>query len=74
MLQRTLSVPLSRTLKPLCPRDNHIMTYEEKSVRCKDDSEDGTQTVASYHCEFEGCSVRYTHADGYFTVNGGFRC
>ena len=26
------------------------------------------QTMASYHCDFDGCSVRFDNLDGYFTV------
>ncbi len=30
--------------------------------------DDHVQTMASYHCNFMGCSVRYDHMNGYFTV------
>ena len=66
MTQQTLTANLSRTIRPLCPRDEHVMSYEAKGIQSK--SEEETYFIASYHCHFEGCCVRYTPADGYFTV------
>ena len=57
---------LSKKLKPFCPRDNHVMHFEAKSIHWSDGTDE--HTVPSYHCDFEGCSVRYNHTDGYFTV------
>lgn len=60
---------LSRALAPRCPRDNHPMNYEAKGISWKARSDDQTpQTLASYHCNFEGCRVRYDLLNGYFTV------
>jgi hypothetical protein len=53
---------LSHHLKPLCPRDNHVMKYESRGLRFFADDQ------TSYHCGFEGCSVRYDSADGYYTL------
>lgn len=58
----------SKELKPLCPRDNHVMTYEDKGIRWRDQGDRHDRTAGSYHCCFTGCSVRYTNAEGYFTV------
>jgi len=55
---------LSRHLKPLCSRDNHAMKYESVGSRSN------TGNRASYHCGFEGCSVRYNATDGYFMLIG----
>jgi hypothetical protein len=44
------------------------MSYEAKGIRWKKQGETGIRTMASYHCDFEGRSVRYNHPDGYFTV------
>jgi hypothetical protein len=55
---------LSSHLKPLCSRDNHVMKYEAGRSR----SNSGYQ--ASYHCGFEGCSVRYDASDGYYMLIG----
>jgi hypothetical protein len=55
---------LSRYLKPLCPRDNHVMKYESGSSRAN------TGDRASYRCGYTGCSVRYNSTDGYFTLLG----
>ncbi len=55
---------LSRHLKPLCSRDNHVMKYELGS------SSSNTGDRASYHCGFVGCSVRYNSADGYYMLIG----
>ena len=68
MPQSLLLDALSETLKPLCPRDNHVMRFEANGIRWKDDAESALRTVRSYHCDFEGCSVRYNHTDGYFMV------
>jgi hypothetical protein len=59
---------LSRTLKPLCPRHNRVMDYEEKGIRWSEGTTSEVQTNSSYHCNYFGCSVRYSHTDGYFTV------
>jgi hypothetical protein len=66
MPQQVLAESLSRKLKPLCPRDNRIMHFEAKGIEWETDGE--THTTPSYHCDFEGCSVRYTPSEGYFTV------
>jgi len=55
---------LNGHLKPLCSRDNHVMKYEGIGSR----SNSGSQ--ASYHCGFEGCSVRYDPSDGYHMLIG----
>jgi len=55
---------LSRHLKPLCPRDNHVMKYESRGLRSLADNQ------PSYHCGFDGCSVRYHSSDGYYTLLG----
>lgn len=68
MLQQISSEQLSQKLEPLCPRDNHRMRYEGKGVHWKEEADGNVHTLASYHCDFEGCSVRYNHTDGYFTV------
>jgi len=59
---------LSHSLKPLCPRDDHRMHYERRGITWNDPGDHSTETLASYHCDFEGCSVRYSSNDGYFTV------
>ena len=53
---------LSRELKPLCPRDDHVMKYESSHGRLNPEHE------PSYHCGFMGCSVRYDSNDGYYTL------
>ena len=55
---------LNSHLKPLCSRDNHVMKYEAGSLRSN------TAYHASYHCGFEGCSVRYDATDGYHMLIG----
>jgi hypothetical protein len=66
MPQQVLSQKLALGLKPLCPRDNHVMRYDPKGIEAK--AENVTYSTPSYHCGFQGCSVRYTPEDGYFTV------
>jgi len=55
---------LDRHLKPLCSRDNHLMKYETGGSRLN------TGYQASYHCDFEGCSVRFDATDGYYMLIG----
>ena len=59
---------LSRSLEPLCPRDDHRMIHEAKSISWKPSPDDKAAHLPAYHCNFEGCSVRYDLANGYFTV------
>ena len=55
---------LSSHLKPLCPRDNHLMKYKARRSRQNADDQ------PSYHCGFEGCSVRYNANNGYYMLIG----
>ena len=55
---------LDGDLKPLCSRDNHVMKYESASARSN------VTNQASYHCGFEGCSVRYDATEGYYMLIG----
>ena len=55
---------LSRRLKPLCSRDNHVMKYESAGFRANSGDE------ASYHCGSVGCSARYNPTNGYFMLIG----
>lgn len=55
---------LSRHLKPLCPRHNHVMKFESSHARLNPEHE------PSYHCGFQGCTVRYDLVDGYYTLIG----
>lgn len=65
--EATSEMVLGRSLKPVCPRENHGMRYEEKGISWKEPG-GSIQRISSYHCGHYGCSVRYTHTDGYFTV------
>src|SRR5260370_14904286 len=58
---------LSGHLKPLCPRDNHVMKYESRGSRAN------TGDHASYHCVCSGCSVRFNSTDGYYILMGILR-
>jgi hypothetical protein len=55
---------LSRHLKPLSSRDNHVMKYESGGSKAN------TGERASYHCGVTGCSVRYSSTDGYYMLIG----
>lgn len=45
------------------------MTYEAKGISWKPSPGDKSpETLSSYHCDFEGCSVRFDLMHGYFTV------
>jgi len=56
----------SRTLKPICCRHEYSMSFENNRIAWKEADE--TQTLRCYHCDDPGCCVRYTPAEGYFTV------
>jgi hypothetical protein len=55
---------LGSYLRPLCSRDNRVMKYESAGSKAN------TGDQASYHCGFEGCSVRYDATDGYYMLIG----
>jgi hypothetical protein len=55
---------LNSRLKPLCSRDNHLMKYELGG------SKSNSGNRSSYHCGFQGCSVRYNSTDGYYMLVG----
>jgi hypothetical protein len=63
-MKMTSADVLDRHLKPLCSRDNHLMKYETGGSRLN------TGYQASYHCDFEGCSVRFDATDGYYMLIG----
>ena len=65
MPPQTLQLRLSRKMKPLCPRDSHVMRYETAGLTR---AADGGQAEPCYHCGYQGCSVRYHPDEGYFTV------
>ncbi len=67
-MSQALCDALSQTLEPLCPRDSHVMAFEARRIRWTDESEGQVRHIPSYHCDYEGCSVRYNLKDGYFTV------
>jgi hypothetical protein len=70
MMREMVENALSHSMEPICPRDDHSMHYEEKGISWKETPEDTDhlQVLPSYHCNFEGCSVRYDLLNGYFTV------
>jgi hypothetical protein len=51
-------------LKPICPRDGHVMRYQWAESAANPSFE------PSYHCGLQGCSVRYNGRDGYFILHG----
>src|SRR5215467_5000406 len=56
---------LSQSLKPLCPRDSRLMHFDARGLAWQHGQGHDTP---SYSCEYEGCSVRYTPLDGYFST------
>ena len=68
-MTQTKEYVLSHSLEPVCPRDDRRMRYEPKGISWKATPADKElQTLPSYHCNFEGCSVRYDAGNGYYTV------
>lgn len=55
---------LSSKLRPCCPRDNRSMKRQFGRSRTNQGDFD------SYYCGHDGCSVRYSAAEGYFTLMG----
>ena len=69
MEQRELaSHAISHHLEPVCPRDDHKMKFDSDGVRWEQTADHATFKVATYHCGYNGCSVRYAPEHGYFTV------
>jgi hypothetical protein len=64
MTQPGYSYVLGARLEPVCPRDTKIMRYEASGLPS------GTDNRPSYRCGYEGCTVRYDLANGYFTLVG----
>ena len=62
------AIAMSDDLEPLCPRDDHKMKFDAEGVRWQQAADNEAFAVATYHCGFEGCSVRYAPEHGYFTV------
>jgi hypothetical protein len=44
------------------------MTYEKDGISWKEEMDTETQTLASYHCHYQSCTVHYAPEEGYFTV------
>lgn len=53
---------------PLCSRHDHVMTYNKDGIKWKEEMDAGTQSLSSYHCEYQSCMVYYSLNEGYFTV------
>jgi hypothetical protein len=66
MMQDTSLLKLNDAIEPLCPRDGHVMRYRAHTTEWP--TEAGTKTLPCYRCEHQGCSVRFSPYDGYFTV------
>jgi len=64
MTQPGYSYVLDAKLEPLCSRDNKFMRYEASGLPS------ATDNRPSYHCGYEGCSVRYDLVNGYITLVG----
>ncbi len=66
-MERNLtSAPINRELSPLCPRDNHKMTFQSDGVVWE--QADTKEKLSGCHCGFMGCSVGYAPEHGYFTI------
>lgn len=67
MLSKISSQKISDSIEPLCPRDSHVMRYDARGLGLPRGAEAAGE-LPSYVCGYEGCSVRYTPLDGYFTI------
>jgi hypothetical protein len=68
MHETSSSWTLNRAIRPLCPRHNYVMNYDEKGISWKEGAAGEPQSLPCYHCDYFGCGVRYTLTEGYFTV------
>jgi hypothetical protein len=60
MSQHVMSADKMRSdIKPFCPIHHWRMAHDAGS----------TKVGPSYRCSYEGCTVRYTQAQGYFELN-----
>jgi hypothetical protein len=67
-MNSSTTLELEQHLEPICPRDDHRMKFESEGIHWKAAPEDKKpQTMASYHCNYDGCSVRYDLERGYFS-------
>src|ERR1043166_362046 len=65
MTQKVALQRLSESIAPLCPRDSRVMRYEAKGWSQETESDSVTPC---YRCDYQGCTVRYTPLDGYFSI------
>jgi hypothetical protein len=62
------TLELEHHLDPICPRDDHRMKFETAGIAWKTTPTNRrSHALPSYHCNFEGCSVRYDLEHGYFS-------
>jgi hypothetical protein len=67
--KEAMEITLSHKREPICCRDDHKMKFEATGISWKArNSDQKAQAIASYHCVYDGCTVRYNLAEGYFTV------
>src|SRR5438874_6345258 len=66
MAQDISLLKLNDAIEPLCPRDSHVMRYQAKGLKWPTGVD--AKVMPCYLCDYEGCSVRYSPYDGYFTV------
>lgn len=66
MRRQTELEGLSQSLKPLCPRDSRVMHFAADALARQQGGK--RQATPCYGCGYQGCSVRYTPEDGYFTA------
>jgi hypothetical protein len=68
-MAQLLESALSHSLAPLCPRDDRRMHFEAKGITWNAALDDSHwEFLPSYHCNYDGCSVRFDLLNGYFTV------
>lgn len=69
MSEGNTSLRLSTQLKnPLCSRHDHVMTYEKDGISWREQMDAETQSLPSYHCGYQSCTVHYSPGEGYFTI------
>ena len=68
-MTQVLESELGHDLEPLCPRDDRRMHFESKGIAWNAALDEAhREFLPSYHCNYDGCSVRYDLLNGYFTV------
>jgi len=71
-LSPSMEDALRSDIRPVCPRDNSVMVYQETYIVKTDVFHPSVIEgfLPSYGCAEPGCDARFRHTQGYFTLQG----